>query len=200
MTKTKVAALYVDTARGPYPKIENVECYGFATRDGAQLDWTAKTSDARSYDGPWPVVAHPPCGPWGRFWWNYKGGEGSQLCGLRAVEQVRKHGGILEHPSNSSLWDACGMPAPGEGHDVDGGYTIEVRQCDWGHKAAKPTWLYVVGVSAFPPLPEPKNPSHVMVRLLRNNCEKPEVPKKERHITPKSFAEWLVAAARTVAT
>lgn len=103
-----VAALYVDTARGPYPAIPGVECWGFATRDGSQIDAFATDLDARSYAGPHPVVAHPPCGPWGRFWWNYKGGEGSRSCGLRAADQVREWGGLLEHPEHSGLWKAAG--------------------------------------------------------------------------------------------
>lgn len=191
-----VAALYVDTARGPYVGLPGVECWGFATRDGRQIDAFASQRDARSYEGPHPVVVHPPCGPWGRFWWNYKGGEGARSCGLRAVDQVRRWGGVLEHPSHSGLWDACGLPLPGAGVDSEGGYTLEVRQCDWGHPCVKPTWLYVVrGVA--PPLPPPGEPTHVMVRLRRNNNELPELRKDLRHLTPPSFARWLVALALT---
>jgi hypothetical protein len=46
-----VAALYIDR-RGPYPALV-----------GASMCWT-RERDARAYEGPWPVVAHPPCGPW----------------------------------------------------------------------------------------------------------------------------------------
>jgi hypothetical protein len=193
-----VAALYVDTARGPYTRLPGVDCWGYATRNGRQLDAFALTRDARDYDGPHPVVAHPPCGPWGRFWWNYKGGEGAKDCGRRAVEQVRNHGGVLEHPSASHLWEVCGMPIPAEGHDVAGGYTLEVDQCDWGHPARKRTWLYIVGVEPedIPPLPPPGEPTHVMVRLLRNRNDMPEVPKRLRHLTPPRFARWLVELAR----
>lgn len=87
-----IAALYVDTARGPYARMRGVECWGYATRDGRQLDALAPTRDARDYAGPWPVVAHPPCGPWGRFRRRYLGGEGDRECALVAVEQVRRYG------------------------------------------------------------------------------------------------------------
>jgi hypothetical protein len=192
-----ISALYVDTARGPYAALDGVECWGFATRNGSQHDLFAPTRDAQSYDGPHPVIAHPPCGPWGRFYWNYKGGEGAKACGPRAVEQVRAHGGVLEHPSASKLWKHCELPVPGQDPDRFGGWTLLVNQCDWGHKARKPTWLYIVGANPedLPVMPAPVEPTHVMVRLLRNGNDWPEVPKRERHITPPAFARWLVLTA-----
>ena len=48
----KVAALYVET-NGVY--------YGLPDVD----PWDEER-DARLYDGPWPVVAHPPCARWVR--------------------------------------------------------------------------------------------------------------------------------------
>ena len=49
-----IAALYVDP-KGVYAGLPDVEVWDEA-RDG------------RLYAGPWPVVAHPPCARWGRFW------------------------------------------------------------------------------------------------------------------------------------
>lgn len=46
----KVAALYVET-NGVYADLPDVELWDEAR-------------DARLYAGPWPVVAHPPCGRW----------------------------------------------------------------------------------------------------------------------------------------
>lgn len=78
-----IAALYIDP-KGPYPAIAGVDC------------WDA-TRDARKYDGPYPVVAHPPCGPWGKL--RHLSRNDDPSLALRAVEQVRRWGGVLEHPA-----------------------------------------------------------------------------------------------------
>jgi hypothetical protein len=194
-----IAALYVDTVAGPYVGRRDVELHGWASKDGRQHDLLAPTRDAMDYDGPWPVVAHPPCGPWGRFRTRYLGGEGDARCGPRAVEQVRAHGGVLEHPAYSTLWAATGMPMPADGLDEWGGYTVQANQVDWGHPCLKPTWFYVVGVDRrdLPAMPGPGTPTHCMVRLHRNPHELPELSKRLRHLTPPALAEWLVALARS---
>jgi hypothetical protein len=73
-----IAALYIDRG-GPYPKMADVDCWDEAR-------------DARLYPGPGPVVAHPPCGPWGRLRHLYRGNEHD--CGPRAVEQLEAPPGI----------------------------------------------------------------------------------------------------------
>lgn len=202
-----VAALFVDAERGPYASLPGVDVWGVER-------------DAHRYRGPHPVVAHPACGPWGRFWWRYKGGEGEASDALRAVGQVRAYGGVLEHPAASNLWDdperwaraqkkggprgairprgMFRLPKPGEGHDAWGGYTLAVNQVDWGHPTIKPTWLYIVGcpLSHLPPRPPPGEPTHVIVRRVHNARPLPELPKRLRHLTPPAFAAWLVEVAR----
>lgn len=126
-----IAALYIDP-RGPYPSLDNADCWDEAR-------------DARVYWGPHPVVAHPPCGPWGRLAHLYRGTEHD--CAPRAVAQVREWGGVLEHPERSKLWEWEGLPLPGDATDAWGGRTYVVDQCDWGHVARKRTWLYVVRVN-----------------------------------------------------
>jgi hypothetical protein len=172
-----VAALYIDP-RGPYPKLL-----------GPELCWDEQR-DARNYVGGLPVVAHPPCGPWGRL---------RRFCtrqqadlGPIAVEQVRANGGVLEHPADSRLWAHCGMPKPGEFPDAWGGRTVVVDQVDWGHPARKRTWLYLVGVHVLGPRRAARQPTHVVASSLRRL---PEMLKRERHITPPAFAEWLISLA-----
>jgi hypothetical protein len=176
-----VAALYVDVKRGPYAKMEGVECWGVER-------------DATTYDGPWPVVAHPPCGHWGRY---HQKAHDDGHTGPIAVEQVRRFGGVLEHPRDSKLWRECRMPLPGHLPDEWGGYTVEVYQRDWGHRADKATWLYIVGCKPWnlpdfpehlPPVEAPPTPGRTRGILER-------LSKTQRHLTPPAFAAWLVDLA-----
>lgn len=147
--------------------------------------------DARKWPGGAPVVAHPPCRLWGRLHTFAKSRdvESEKELGLFAVDMVRKHGGVLEHPACSKLWKAKGMPVPGAGRDEFGGYTLEVSQSDWGHRAQKLTWLYVVGVDEddLPDMPEQKMLAFGLVELMAT---------PEREKTPKPFALWLVELAK----
>jgi hypothetical protein len=179
-----VVALYIDP-RGPYPALPFVSCYGLR-------------EDARAYDGDAPVVAHPPCGPWSSLRHLYRGSEHD--CGPRAVDQVQRWGGVLEHPAHSALWAACGLPLPG--HADAHGYTVEVCQCDWGHVARKRTWLYLVGVprSALQ-VPPSREPTHWASGS--RTAKRGPVPAgikvcsaQQRRRTPPEFARYLVSLAR----
>lgn len=183
-----VAVLYVDP-RGPYPGLVR-DCYD-ASRD------------ARTYAGPHPVVAHPPCGPWSIM--RHLSKETTKDCAPHALEAVRRWGGVLEHPRGSTFFRAFGLPMPGELPDAFGGYTLEVSQCDWGHPARKRTWLYVVGVArgALPPMPPPREPTH-WASGSRSAPRGPVPPgikvcsAQQRRRTPPAFAAWLLEIARMV--
>lgn len=185
----QVAALYVDVDKGPYANLPDVEAWGIE-------------QDATTYDGPDPIVAHPACAPWGKFSWRSCGADskvdGSRSCGLIAVDQVRRFGGVVEHPVGSKLWEAMGMPRPGEGKDSFGGWTLDVKQVDWGHPCEKRTWLYIVGVEPedIPRIPPSRQPTHVIES--GGGATLPRLPKSQRHITPPKFAKWLVDLARRV--
>lgn len=195
---SEVAALYVDRKRGPYASIPGVDC------------WDAER-DATTYPGPYPVVAHPPCGPWGRL---------RGQCTLQdpklgpvAVEQVMRWGGVLEHPAKSLLWSHCDLPRPGDlPRWVDTGaglrqvWSIAVDQVEWGHEARKATWLLLVGVdpevaARRPPYPGAQ-PTRTVAscRHLWSHGEDrlQEMSKTRRHLTPEPFAAWLVELARSV--
>jgi hypothetical protein len=180
MLRNDVAALYVDP-RGPYPTL--VE------------HWYDEAKDARTYAGPWPVVAHPPCGPWGRL---YKFcTRQPSWCGPHSVNIVRKYGGCLEHPESSKLWAYCGLPRPNAPPDLFGGYTLQVDQVNWGHAARKRSWIYLVGVTKVISLPTGGTPTCVVRTTRKDPGRLPEMRKSQRHITPQSFAEWLLQIAST---
>lgn len=151
-----IAALFVE-ANGVY--------YGLPDVD----PWDAER-DARLYRGPYPVVAHPPCERWGRYWSGGPSARDRRVlgddggCFVAAVRAVRKWGGVLEHPEASHAWDTFCIRRPSrEGLWEYAGYvdsargrlstfTCCVEQGHYGHPARKATWLYAVGVWPVPDL------------------------------------------------
>lgn len=172
-----------------YKLMDNVDCWD-------------ELRDAKSYDGTNPVVAHPPCRAWGNLRTvATRVRPGEQELGPWAIEQVRRCGGVLEHPAGSILFECCECPKPDEEADGWGGYTIDVDQYHWGHRAAKPTRLYIVGTRDLPARPHREGePTHCITQghgvRIGHPRFKSRVPDWEREATPPAFAAWLVEVAR----
>lgn len=168
------------------------------------VDIWDEARDARMWPGGSPLVAHPPCRLWGRLRQFAKASdpEMERQLAIDAVRSVQSFGGVLEHPAESSLWAYMGLPAPGRSPDEYGGWTAAIRQCDWGHKAEKPTWLYIVGCHPdnLPPMPPRSEPTAVVKpqRGVPRDGRK-IVTKAEREHTPPAFAAWLVSLAERCA-
>ncbi|MFN2626623.1 MAG: hypothetical protein ABR520_11140 [Mycobacteriales bacterium] len=192
-----VAALYVE-AGGPYFRMRGVD------------PWDVER-DARTYAGPLPIVAHPPCGPWGCLAHLYQGAEHD--CAPAAIAAAREWGGVVEHPERSRLWRALDLPEPDEPADLFGGFTVAVEQCAWGHLARKRSWLYVVGVPRSVVLSGVRTggtPTHWISGFRSSTSRNPKhyqqngsaVPPgikvcsaQQRRRTPPAFAAWLVELA-----
>lgn len=174
--------------------------------------------DARTYRGPHPVVAHPPCQRWGRYWHGapckphqYRMGEDGG-CFAAALMAVRNYGGVIEHPSHSHAWKHFGLASPGSRGwskaDQFGGWTCQVEQGHYGHYARKGTWLYACGVD-LPELIWGPSEQRIHPRALElHGYEKARrigymamIGGKDktriRDTTPPEFRDVLIAMART---
>ena len=196
-----VAALYVEP-NGPYVGLDGVEVWDEAR-------------DARTYAGPHPVVAHPPCARWSilaglvEAVHGYKRGEDGG-CFESALDSVRRFGGILEHPANTSAWTAHGLIRPCEMgwtvSDWEGGWTCRVSQWRYGHAAGKETWLYAVGCNL--PSIDWRRAGPGAMKLDKNtHAYRPNRPKliermsgsdPRRKTTPEPFRDLLLSMARSV--
>ncbi len=189
-----VAALYV-APNGVYAGLPDVEVWDEAR-------------DARLYDGPWPVVAHPPCNRWGQLarvnharWGTPLGEDGG--CFAAALEAVRTFGGVLEHPANTLAWRTFGLPRPRYGcwwqPFDDDGFVTEVAQVAYGHPARKRTWLYAYGVElADLDWREPQH-THVVGAGIHSG-ESTWAPRDEGSMrTPERFRDALLGMARSAA-
>lgn len=208
-----VSALYVD-ATGPYAELPSVDLWD-------------EMRDARTYNGPYPVVAHPPCQRWGKMYmgqplWVKRTGQRKKKgddkgCFAAALHAVRIYGGVLEHPFSSHAWDWFGLAKPPRAGgwiraDHHGGWTCCVEQGRYGHYAPKPTWLYAVGCD----LPELEwgsyqvkdddFPDWAMEKYGREKCRKAGLlafkgggkDSAHRIHTPDEFRNILIGMARSV--
>ena len=196
-----VAGLYVDDC-GPY-----IGCPGV-------WPWT-EARDARSYNGPFPVVAHPPCARWSMLAPLVECTHGIPRgedvgCFLAALRAVRQFGGVLEHPAFSAAWREFGLLRPPAGGGWvragldDDGWTCNVSQRHYGHRATKMTWLYAVGVR-LPALkwgPGPPPELDMSCGFRRRERVRRSVERMgtfERKLTPIPFRDLLLSMARTAA-
>ena len=201
-----IAALFVETG-GVYFGLDGVDPWDEAR-------------DAREYRGPWPVVAHPPCQRWGRFWHGSPsrphrfmlGEDGG--CFAAALTSVRNYGGVLEHPAGSKAWRFFGLmepPASGGWVRADGygGMTCCVEQGHYGHISRKRTWLYAAG-ELFPDLAWGSSGQRLSARAVElHGYEKArrigvmamvggKDKTKIRNATPAGFRDVLVRIAMAV--
>lgn len=201
----RIAALFVEH-RGCY--------FGLPDVDPWDID-----RDARLYAGPHPVVAHPPCQRWGKFWhgstrkphqFELGADDG---CFAAALAAVRKFGGVLEHPADSHAWAAFGLTRPERGRgwqsDASGvGASCYVEQGHYGHFSRKPTWLYAAHV-AVPELIWAPSAQRIHEKALQKHgyekarrigmCAMVGGKNKTRirNATPAAFRDVLLSIART---
>ena len=199
-----IAALFVET-NGVYFGLPHVD------------PWD-RARDARDYRGPHPVVAHPPCERWGRYW---NGGPSARAprelgddggCFAAALRSVRRFGGVLEHPEGSHAWRHYGLNVPPQSGgwvvaDYEGGWTCCIEQGWHGHRARKATWLYANGVDlpslnwgrapgAFARLDEGFHSAEARRRAIKTGiCQR--LSKRQRAATPIPFRDLLISIAET---
>ncbi len=183
-----IAALFVQTGG----------CY-FGLPD---VDPWDEPRDARKYDGPHAVVAHPPCARWSTLaavvehrYGKMRGDDDG--CFASALASVRQWGGVIEHPARSGAWRAFNLPMPysdgGWQRGMCGGWSCQVDQGNYGHPADKATWLYGFGCEL------PSLRWHGQWRApdaKRTDVE--HQSRAARILTPLPFRDLLITMARSV--
>jgi hypothetical protein len=196
--------------------VETDGCY-FGIPD---VDPWDKARDARTYRGPYPVIAHPPCERWGRYWGGapnkphqfHLGEDGG--CFSHALNAVNRFGGVLEHPADSHAWRAFNLvkpPRSGGWVKSGRGWSCYVEQGHYGHLSRKGTWLYARGVN-LPELRWGRLPQRLHpVALAKHGYEKArrigmmamvggKDKTKIRNATPVEFRDLLLSMARPLAS
>jgi hypothetical protein len=204
--KDKIAALFV-LEDGPYVGLSGIDPWGI-------------TRDARKYDGPYKVIAHPPCERWGRYWAggpsaSYKRKLGDDNgCFESALLSCRWFGGVIEHPEASQAFKKYKLPLPSRKGgwtwpDKYGGRSACVAQGNYGHPAQKLTWIYAVLPGELPELKWGLTPGKTRMdagfhstearrRAIKTGVDK-RLSARQRKITPEPFKELLIELVRGAA-
>lgn len=189
-----VSALFV-RPDGPYPQLV--------------ADWWDEKRNAFNYTGPNPVVLHPPCARWCRYWYTDGSRRPGEDGGLfkAALGLLGRHGGVLEHPEGSLAWPTFDLPRPMRGKWTQGRrvkpgfeqgiynprgvertlWSAVVDQSTYGHPARKCTWLLYVGHREPPPIDW---------RHTRGQRQCQSLSHRQRALTPEPFARLLIDLAR----
>lgn len=199
-----IAALFVQTG-GIYYGLPDVDPWDEAR-------------DARKYNGPYPVVAHPPCNRWGKMapvnqvrYGQRIGDDGG--CFAAALRAVRHFGGVLEHPAESLAWDAFDLTPPTSsgwiraiiGFQGAHAWVCQVEQRHWGHRARKKTWLYAVLPPGVAPPAMHWGPGEVPEAWISTDRPRAELAAlgidqlshEEAAATPIEFRDLLLSIARS---
>jgi hypothetical protein len=200
-----IAALFVER-RGPYARLPGVDLWD-------------RSRDARKYRGPHPVVAHPPCERWGRYWSGGPSAAGSRKlgddegCFASALSAVRLYGGVLEHPEGSHAFKKFLLPIPDQlggwtEPDLWGGASCCVAQGHYGHPSQKLTLIYASKGVFLPELRWGLAPGKTRLDRGYHNAEERAVgkhrssqliTKTQRIFTPNEFRDVLILMARSYA-
>lgn len=195
-----IAALFVERG-GVYYGLQNID------------PWD-RERDARTYAGPWPVIAHPPCERWGRYhggspttWPRLKLGDDNG-CFKAALRAVRSYGGVIEHPADSHAWRHFGLNVPARcggwvNADFHGGWTCYVEQGAYGHAARKGTWLLAYrcrlpsiawgrAKGMFAKIDDGYHSAEERRRAIKTGiCQR--LSHKQRAATPPEFRDFLIS-------
>lgn len=203
-----IAALFVQPG-GPYYGLPGVIPWPLHAQTELFLEHQPQP-DARRYNGPHPVVAHPPCHLWGPFAainyaryggeHNKPGNDGGAFAS--ALSSVYRFGGVLEHPARSRAWAAFKIPTPPSKtwHNYAPYlYITDVWQSAYGHRAAKRTRLLYCGTKPPPPLDwsTPKGTHQIGWTDQRGkDHNRPTLGPREASATPPAFRDLLLNLAR----
>lgn len=159
-------------------------------KDLPAVDVYDETRDARTFPNDLPIVAHPPCRLFGKLKHMSKAPIEEKQLAYHAVESIKKCGGILEHPAFSTLWQEMELPLPSDSiTDFSNGFTIGIKQYDFGHKCEKNTWLYINGIKPVD-LPSPHLKLGTAAERIGDSGSM-----KTREGTPIQLAEYLIKIA-----